>query len=111
MLLSFASRTDFFTFPVRLLFIALIVTAVVQTLKLFLPRINGWVAVIVNLIVTGYGIFYLLGHEITTLPLIIMVALCAAGMHGTSTKLADHLSSKDNPTPSGYEREDGDKIK
>lgn len=108
MLLSAAILAGPFTFPVRMLFVAVIVTATLQTLKLFIPRLNGWVAVATNLVLTIYGVYYLLGHEVTTIAVILMVALTAAGMHGTSTKLSDHLGTKDNPTPSGpIERDSG----
>jgi hypothetical protein len=105
MLSSFVSRAGSLEYPTRLLFIAIIIAAVVQLLKHYTPRINGWVAVIVNVAVSLCAISELRGSEAVSIPAMLLVALAAAGIHGTATKLSDHPGAKENPTPSGYDVE------
>jgi hypothetical protein len=105
-MLNFLSRMTHsiaFTEPERILFAALIIAAVLQWLKLFVPLLNGWAAGLANAVMTALALFVIFRFELTwnTLAIYFVIGLAAAGIHGTTTKLADYPDPHHNPTPSG----------
>lgn len=98
--------------PLRLLLLAVIVAALVQLAKLFIPLINGFMALALNLFVSTVAVVF--GRAFTNLygfaTATLLVALAAAGIHGTATKLADFPNPRENPTPSGTPAQNYDKI-
>jgi len=92
-----------FTDPERMLFLAVIVAGVLQGLKLFVPLLNGFGALALNAVLTAVGLFVVFRFELTwtMLAVYLLIGLAAAGIHGTATKISDHPSPHENPTPSG----------
>lgn len=92
-----------FTDPERMLFVAIIVCGALQLLKLFVPLVNGYGALGMNALLTAVGLFVVFRFELTwtMLAVYVLIGLAAAGIHGTMTKLTDHPSPHENPTPSG----------
>lgn len=105
-------RSDFLTEPERMLFCAIIISTALQLAKLFVPRLNGWGAVLSNASLTAVALFVVFRFELTwaTLALYFAVGLMAAGIHGTVTKLGEYPRTDENPTPSGTPRQNYDKI-
>lgn len=95
--------TNFLTDPERTLFAGIIVAGAVQLLKLWVPFVNGWGAVFANAVITAVALFTIFRFELTwsTLAVYFAIGLIAAGIHGTVTKISDHPSPHENPTPSG----------
>ena len=98
--------------PVRILFLAIIVAAVVQWIKLWLPLVNGWAALAMNALMTTLAFYACFRFTLTwtLLAAYLLIGLAAAGVHGTATKISDHPSQRDNPTPSGTPRQNYDKL-
>ena len=92
-----------FTDPERILFLAVIIAAVLQAAKLFFPLINGWGAVAANATLTAVALFVVFKVDLTwnVLAVYLLIGFVAAGIHGTVTKISDHPSPRENPTPSG----------
>lgn len=111
MFIALTDRMGGWSLPVRLLFLAIIVTAAIQLLKLFIPLLNGWMAVGLNLFVSLVAAVFAnvrsIGEFITAT---LLISLAAAGVHGTATKLSDFPHPRDNPTPSGTPAQNYDKI-
>ena len=105
-------RSDFLTQPERMLFCAVIIAAILQLAKLFVPYLNGWGAVLSNATLTAVALFVVFRFELTwaTLALYLAIGLIAAGIHGTVTKLGEYPRPNENPTPSGTPRQNYDKI-
>ena len=98
--------------PPRLLFLAVIAAGLLQFMKLWMPYLNGWVAVVTNALLIAVGFFVLFRVELTwwTLAAYVLCGLAAAGIHGTATKLQDSPGYRENPTPSGTPAQNYDKI-
>src|SRR5437879_3531946 len=92
-----------FTDPERILFLAVIVAGFLQLAKLFVPLLNGWGGVLANATMTAVGLFIVFRFELSwaMLATYLLIGLAAAGIHGTATKVSDHPSPLENPTPSG----------
>ena len=98
--------------PARILFLAVIVCGFVQTVKIFVPHVNGWGALLMNAAMTAVALYVLFRFSLTwtTLATYLCIGLAAAGLHGTATKISDHPHPRDNPTPSGTPAQNYDKI-
>jgi hypothetical protein len=92
-----------FTDPERALFLAVIIAAVLQSLKLFVPFLNGVGALAANAALTAVGLFVFFRFDLTwnVLAIYLLIGLGAAGIHGTFTKISDYPTPHANPTPSG----------
>ena len=103
---------NFLTNPERMLFCAVIIAAILQLAKMFVPYLNGWGAVLGNAVLTAVALFVVFRFELTwaTLALYFAIGLIAAGIHGTATKLGEFPKPNENPTPSGTPRQNYDKI-
>jgi len=92
-----------FTDPERILLLAVVIAGFLQWLKLFVPLINGWGGVLANAVLSAVALFVFLRFELTwtMLATYFLIGMAAAGIHGTVTKISDHPSLHENPTPSG----------
>lgn len=112
MLTTLLSRSGNWSLSLRLLLLSLIVTAVIQVLKMCIPYLNGWIAVALNAFVSTLAVVFVIGYngpgELA--QTILLVALASAGIHGTATKLSDFPNPRENPTPSGTPAQNYDKI-
>ena len=98
--------------PPRLLYSAVIISGALQLVKLFIPYLNGWVALYSNAILTAlaFVLVFQLEPSWWTVSAYLVCGLAAAGIHGTATKLQDHPSYRENPTPSGTPAQNYDKL-
>ena len=92
-----------FTDPEKALMVAVLVVTALQFAKFFVPLLNGWGAFAANGILSAVGLFVFFRAALTwhLLAIYALIGLAAAGIHGTATKLGEHPSPHDNPTPSG----------
>jgi hypothetical protein len=83
-----AIRADFLTEPERMLFCAIIITTALQFAKLFMPRIQGWAAILSNAALAAVALFVVFRFELTwtALAIYLCIGLIAAGIHGTVTR-------------------------
>lgn len=82
---------------------AVIIAGILQLVKFFVPLVNGWLAVLWNLLLAVLATALVFGLGVTwdALAVCVLTALAAAGIHGTATKLSDYPHPHHNPTPSG----------
>jgi hypothetical protein len=96
------------TTPERIILAALIITATIQLFKFCVPLLNGWGALLANGLMTAvtlYVFFPVPGSLREAAAIFGAVALAAAGIHGTMTKMYEYPSPRENPTPSGTPRQ------